>query len=185
MKFHYSTRKIIQAAGVLLRFESTHAMDYFRLLKLLYIADRESLKETGRPIIGQTPVAMKYGPLHSEVYDLIKGQHIDEPQWAKFFQTDGYRIELKEQPGIDTLSRYEIRKLNEVSQRYANLGDWELANLTHDFPEWKGRVVPGTSQPIPLEDILEAVGRAEDIEEILQDAKEKAIYDRFFAGAPG
>ena len=185
MKFYYSTLKIIQAAGVLLRFESTHSMDYYRLLKLLYIADRESLKETGRPIIGQTPVAMDWGPLHGEVYDLIRGQQIDEPQWAEFFQKDGYRIELKKQPGINTLSRYEIQKLNEVSQRYVSLVDRELGALTHDFPEWKKRFVPKTSRPIPWEDILEAVGRAGDIEEILQDAKEKAIYDRFFAGAPG
>ena len=44
MEFYYSTLKIIQAAVVLLRFESTHALDYFRLLNLLYIADRESCK---------------------------------------------------------------------------------------------------------------------------------------------
>jgi len=80
MYFHFSTKKIIEAGAVLLGCRSQRRMSYLRLLKLLYMADRESLKETGWPIIGTQPVAMDYGPVHSEVYDLVKGTHRDSLQ---------------------------------------------------------------------------------------------------------
>src|SRR5262245_9212871 len=63
----FDTMKAIQAAAVLLRFDDG-AMDYLRLLKLLYIADREALRETGRPISYSRTIAMDNGPLSSEVY---------------------------------------------------------------------------------------------------------------------
>ena len=73
MYFQFGTRKIVEAAAVLLRSSQHGRMGRLRLLKLLYIADRESLRETGRPIVGTKLVAMDLGPVHSEVYDLIKG----------------------------------------------------------------------------------------------------------------
>lgn len=38
-------------------------MSYLRMLKLLYLADRESLKETGHTITGDRVVAMEHGPV--------------------------------------------------------------------------------------------------------------------------
>ena len=66
MYFRFSIQKTIQAVGVLLRL-ARGRMGRLRLLKLLYIADRESLREFHRPIIGSRTVAMKNGPLHNEV----------------------------------------------------------------------------------------------------------------------
>ena len=71
--FRLDTRKTIEAAATLLRLAPYRRMSRKRLLALLYLADRESLKPTGRPIIGGRLVAMDYGPIHSEVYDFIKG----------------------------------------------------------------------------------------------------------------
>ncbi len=52
MHFPVKVEKTIQAIGVLFRADRVKRMNYMRLLKLLYIADRESLQETGRPITG-------------------------------------------------------------------------------------------------------------------------------------
>ena len=102
MFFRCKTEKAIQAAAVLLRLAADRRMSYLRLLKLLYIADRESLKRSLRPIIGSRPVAMKEGPLHSEVLDLVKGRHVDEPLWSEYIRRDRYEIELvKDRPGHD------------------------------------------------------------------------------------
>ncbi len=73
MIFRIDTRKAIEAAATLLRLAPHRIMGRKRLLALLYIADRESLKRRGRPIVGGRLCAMDYGPIHSEVYDLIKG----------------------------------------------------------------------------------------------------------------
>ena len=181
MVFRFGTHKVIQAAAVLLRLERGR-MSYLRLLKLLYIADREYLSATGRPIIGTRLVAMKQGPLHSEVYDLVKGGHSDEPLWARFFQKDGYHIELKEDPGVLSLSRKEIDTLTAASEERAMNNEWEIVEETHDFQEWKNSFQQGTSATIPFEDLIDAVGRSGDKEEILQGARDKAAMDRVFRG---
>jgi len=180
MAFRFSTQKTIQAVGVLLEFERTNRMGRLRLLKLLYMADRESLKETGRPLVGSRVVAMKHGPLHSEVLDLIHGQHLAQAEWSKFIRNDGYQVELTQDPGRSTLSRYEIEKLTELSTRFAHREDWDVADVTHEFPEYRKNCEEGTSKTIPFRDILEAVGRAGDAESILQDAKDKTTFDDVF-----
>ena len=43
MPYRFNISKAIEAAGVLLREEPSRRMSRIRLLKLLYIADRESL----------------------------------------------------------------------------------------------------------------------------------------------
>ena len=51
MTFRFDYDKALQAAGVLLSLDGDR-MERIRLLKLLYIADRELLAETGRTITG-------------------------------------------------------------------------------------------------------------------------------------
>jgi uncharacterized phage-associated protein len=179
MYFSSSTTKIIQAASVLLRCEHKQ-MSYLRLLKLLYIADREALKEVGRPILGTRPVAMKHGPLHSIVYDLIKGQHLEEPLWSQYIERDRYQLKLVQDPGVGNLSRYEIKKLTDVCERYAHVDDWALAELTHEFAEWQKNYREHTAVPISLDDILDALGRSADKAAILQDAADEATYRQVF-----
>src|SRR5438552_16937913 len=94
---HFDIHKAIQAAGVLLRSERNR-MSYIRLLKLLYIADRDSIRETGLPLLGSKMVAMDHGPLHSDIYNLVKGIHEQTPLWSRFFSTTGYQVETVEQP---------------------------------------------------------------------------------------
>ena len=71
MVIPFDTLKIVQAAAVLLK-EEAGQMTRLRLLKLLYIADRESLAETLRPISGDDVVAMDHGPVLSSTYKLIR-----------------------------------------------------------------------------------------------------------------
>ena len=184
MSFPFRLRKAIQATHVLLDCQFDDTMEYMRLLKLLYIAERESLEETGVPIIGSRVVAMKNGPLHSRVYDLIKQEGIDEDEWSKYFQTIDNEIRVRERPGVESLSRYEIRKLREVHARFDDIDTWELVDSTHSFPEWRDNYPDpqeNTSNSIPIEDILKAVGRDADTEAILEDAKEDREIDRLLS----
>src|SRR5437870_12867841 len=116
MKFFFNSEKAIQAAAALLRFDEARQMSYLRLLKLLYIADRESLKETGRPITGDHTVAMEHGPVLSAVFDLIKGQHSAWKAWSEYFKKSGYRIQMTHDPGNGQLSKYETGKLRELAE---------------------------------------------------------------------
>lgn len=176
--------KTIQAVGVLLRQAGpTQTANYMRLLKLLYIADRESIRETGRSITGDRVVAMARGPVLSHVLDLIKDQDARSSQWRQFIQTRDYHICLVSDPGNDQLCRYEVDKLREVWDRYRGKDEWDMVQVTHEFSEWmKNDPSPLLSRPIPLADIVEAVGRKDDLDKIEKTTAESAAFDRMFGG---
>src|SRR5438552_3980832 len=111
MHFLFHFKKALQATAVLLGYERGRRMSYMRLLKLLYVADRESLGRTGRPITGDRAVAMKRGPVLNRVYDLIRGQSARAGEWDQFIHTDRYQVELVGEPGRAELSKGEVAKL--------------------------------------------------------------------------
>ncbi len=165
IELNFEMLKKLQAVAILVKQEGGQ-IDRLRLLKLLYMAERESLAERGFPIVGGTVTAMKHGPLHSEVYDIIK-QNGEE--WNELFENKGHSIVLKKMPELLDLSDYEIAKLVEVHQRYGDLDTWEVVEITHEFPEWQRVYVPGTSRTIPLESILASVGIEGQLRESLME----------------
>jgi len=183
MYFDFGTRKTVEAIATIIRSAdrcSPPHMGAMRLLKLLYIADRESLREIGSPILGTRPVAMPLGPVHSEAYDLIRGTRWGEEVWSEFIRRDGREVVLVRDPGVLALSRYEIEKLIETVREYQDTEDFDLVAITHQFEEWKRNYREGTSTAIPLEDIIEAVGRGDDRDEILDEARQSRELDKLF-----
>ena len=179
----FNTKKAVQAAAALLRQEPDRRMSRLRLLKLLYIADRESIKKTGRPIIGSRFVAMDNGPLHSAVYDLIKGQHAHEQDWSAHFRNaPRYNVELYDDPGVSELSKYELEILEKVVKDHLAMEDWDVAVSTHEFDEWRKNYEKGTSKTIPVEHVIEAVGRGDDKDDIIQDMKDSEAFANLFGG---
>ena len=149
MNFRFDFHKTLQASGVLLSLDANR-MAYVRLLKLLYIADREWLAEAGRTITGDEAVAMKNGPVLSRVYDLIKGVAPRTDDWGDFIRKADYSVELKKDPGRGKLSKGEIEKLTEVADRYRAMDDWELSEHTHEFPEWRNHYQARRQHPDPM-----------------------------------
>ena len=174
------TKKAVQAVAVLLKQAPGRQMPYLQLLKLLYIADRESLRETMRPVLGGKTVAMKNGPLHSDVYDLIKYQN---QAWTCYINLYEYDVVLTDDPGDSELSDYEIGLLSNIAEKYSGFTEWQLVDLTHGFSEWlKNYPNPteNTSRPIHLGDILDAVGLQAQKDEILTKISSESREDQAF-----
>lgn len=131
------TQKAIEAASVFLSEYKAHNMEYTRLLKLLYIADRESIAEAGDPMIGPKWIATKKGPLHGTVYDLIKSQTVHAKQWQKFFDTRDHSIYRTHDPGVGALSRGDVQIIHRIGEMYRSHDTWELIEETHAFKEWQ------------------------------------------------
>lgn len=181
MKYRFSLDKAIQAIGVLFRADHVNRMSYLRLLKLLYIADRESLGETGWPITQDRVVAMNNGPVLCQTYELIMGRHVGTPTWSSFFRKAHYWLEQVADPDVGKLSKYEIAKLQEVAQRYEDFTEWDMVEITHGFPEWqKNKPEAKSMKSIPFEDILEAVGKKGLLQSLHQEQKDNEIYDKIF-----
>ncbi len=183
--FKLDVRKAIEAAALLLRLTAHTQMDRKRLLALLFLADRESLRRTGFPIIGGRISALKHGPIHSEVYDFIKGSHARQAEWSHVFEADGYRVKLREDSDsiVSSLSQFEVDLLNELSETHSGRGTWDLAELTHT-EEYKKNYIEGTSTTIPFEDTLSAVNRHNEKTMIAQEAKDKEFFDNLFKSTP-
>ncbi len=179
MTFRFNFEKTLQAAAVLLSLDDNR-MDRIRLLKLLYIADRELLAEAGRPLTGAIPVAMKYGPVPSSVYDLIKGVAGRTVEWSRYIESTNYSVALREDPGRGKLSKREVEKLIEVTERYRSLDDFELSELTHTFDEWDKHYRADTSTPIPWEEVLQPQGKGELVEAIERDEAAGRYLDGLF-----
>lgn len=180
MPFRFNQKKTTQAVALLLGLSENRSSKYMRLLKLLYIADRESLQETGRPITGDRFFAMEQGPVLSELLDLIKGNSLGHAEWSQFIARQGYHVELINDPGDDELCRYEEQKLREVWQRYKGFNEWHMVNETHKLPEWQKNDPGKSSKPIPLSDVLEALGKSEHLHHIYQDARQSREMANFF-----
>ena len=178
MNFRFNFERALQASACLLRLDDKR-MGYLRLLKLLSIADREWLAETGESITGDRAYAMKYGPVLSSIYDLVKGNGSRAGEWDDYIHTEGYALELVADPGRGELSKGIVQKLLEVTKRYADLDDWELSERTHEFKEWAAHF-RGEISPIPWQDILRAQGKPEMIAVVERDEAARQTFDDVF-----
>lgn len=185
MVIPFQTLKVVQACAVLLR-QHEGQMSRLRLLKLLYIADRECLAESLRPVTGDRPVSMDHGPVLTRTYNLIKSLDIDSPLWDRFIQLHGPQdLRLIENPGVEKLSQYEIDKLQSISERHRSMNDYDIALETHQFAEWQRNQPdrPHSSKPIPLGDLFIALGLTELASELERSSLEEAELDELLGGA--
>lgn len=156
-------------------------MSYMRLLKVLYIAERELLRDYEVPLTGSRVIAMKHGPVLEDVFSLIRHQHMGTARWAEVFEQQGFDLVLISDPDVGRLSPFITRKLDDVATRHAQDDQWQLVEATHEFSEWQ-KNNPGTSsKPIPLEDILAAVGKLESYDSIVRSAIECSQACDFFS----
>jgi uncharacterized phage-associated protein len=183
IRFNFDERKATAATAFLLDLASGD-MEYLRLIKLLYFADRESLDTLGRPITGDRYVSMRHGPVLSQVYDLIKrvifGMKVQGGPWAEYIEGTGrYGVRLKKAADLGALSEAELDVLRDVFERSRARDRWDLRDETHELPEWED---PGaSSEEIAVEKILQILGKSEvEIEEIRQRAAEEVHFDRIF-----
>jgi uncharacterized phage-associated protein len=72
MELRFDFEKSLQAAAYLLHLEEGR-MPYLRLLKLMYIAERELLAQTASPLTGDSYRALEDGPVLNRVFNLIGG----------------------------------------------------------------------------------------------------------------
>lgn len=180
----FNIEKTIQAAAHLIKRMPEQADNYMRLLKLLYVAERTSLAERGMPITGDTPYAMRRGPVLSVTFYLIKGEDPDSPKWEQYIQKNRYLVYLKSDPGNLQLSRAELSILDRVAYQFENYDEWAMVHWCHKhIPEyqknWRARGNKKRRR-IPLQDVLEAVGRPDVRSAMIERANANAYFGKLF-----
>ena len=182
MNFQFNLTKSVHAMAYLCA--RLARVDKAKLMKLLYLADREALLRWGRPISTDRYVSMDRGPVLSRVLDLATdGEDPGTPSiWAlSITEPSNYEVELKAEAGDDELSEAEIQVLDKVFAEHGTKSRWDLVKLTHTLPEW---IDPhGSAIAITYRDILKAGGKSElEIAAVEDDLDELAETDLLLAG---
>jgi uncharacterized phage-associated protein len=159
-------------------------MSYMKLIKLLYLADREALARWGRPITTDIYFSMDKGPVLSHVLDRInEGPSPEDPSyWAQHITPSGnYEVTLTTDPDGDLLSEAEDELLDSVFKAHGHLSRWKIVDLVHTLPEWQNP--SGGAIPIRYSDILKAFNKKpEEIAAIESELASLARVDALCAG---
>lgn len=157
------------------------AINIMKLVKLMYLADRESLKRYGAPISFDRMVSLDNGPVLSQTLNLINGDVSRDAAavWEGWISDrSNHRVRLQREFAIeklDQLSDADVEVLESVWREFGYMDQWDLSAYTHkNCPEWKDP--DGSSLPINEADVLQAVGMPKEDAEILA-ARLKAERD--------
>ena len=160
----FDERKTTHLAAYLLQKSDNNTLYILKLMKLLYIVDREALKQLGHPVTYDNYVSMKHGPVLSKTYDLMGGMVQDHAGiWnAMISDQNDHKISIADacEVSYDALSEAEMEIADQVFGEYGHIPRFELVEITHSFPEWRD---PGcSSAPIFHEDILKGADFNDD-----------------------
>ncbi len=181
----FNERKVAQMAAFLLR-KQNDRMPHLKLMKLLYLADRESMGRFGAPISGDRIVAMPHGPVLSMTLNLMDGDVESAPGgWDGLISDkENHELSLKHaitRDDLDELSQADIDVLEAVWAQFGHMDKWTIRDYTHDHcPEWTDP--NGSSNPISYESVFRALGQpAEVAMELSARIESERTLDKIFA----
>ena len=162
-------------------------MPILKLMKLLYLADRESMDRYGYPMSYDYMVSMQHGPVLSGTLNLINDFIESSDDGWKDWISDraNHEVDLiKDQitiDDLDELSVAEIEVLDAIWERFGHMGKYALRDYTHDHcAEW--RDPRGSSRQIEYKDVFQALGKSEEQAVALQaEILSKQSVDDLFA----
>ena len=161
MSLTFNEKKATQAAGLLLE-RAGGRMNAMKLIRMLYLADREAILRWGRSITTDFYVFLKHGPVLSHILNLIiegDDPRLEASIWSAhigLLQDAAVALQGPLEP--QHLSDGEREILDEIARLHGARTPWELADLTRALPEWQDP--QGSALPFGVPDILAAYRRA-------------------------
>ncbi len=133
--------------------KATQALNFFavkkdgrinkmKAIKLIFLADKLHLRKYGRTIIGDFYLAMKFGPVGSQTKNVaelsyrlptevvIYARKYIKPTIDKQTFTSVSSVDL----GL--FSKTDVECLNSIYDEFSDKDQFELAEITHKYPEW-------------------------------------------------
>lgn len=141
------------------------SINVLKVIKLVYLADRESLRSRGHPIQDEPRFSLPHGPINSTTLDHLNGAYRDnQPVWQKVLEARaGNNVGMANndltEADLDMLSKRELSILNDVWNRLGHMDRFDLADWTHlpkNVAEWQDP--NGSRLNITLERMMTAVG---------------------------
>jgi uncharacterized phage-associated protein len=168
LAYRFNERKAAQVAARFLALAGGR-LPYLSAIKLIYLADRESLRVTGFPMTGDSFASLPHGPVSRAVCDLFRGERSSNGEWGGLVKTEGYDGVLVGEPAADELSRFEKETIDALWQRFKGMNQWRLRDFTHGLPEYQDP--HGSSIPIyPGQVLLQSGWTLQRIRDLAEEA---------------
>ena len=136
--FVFDTKKAIQTILYVATRLPNQPANLYKVLKVIYFADKEHLHRYGRFIFGDQYVAMNHGPVPSGAYDIVKyvrGEMAwgpECPEAKDAFGADRHSVVPFIDADRNLFSDSDIECLDEAIKKYGNLSFNELKKISHD-----------------------------------------------------
>ena len=173
----FDERKTVQVAALLVK-KFNNTLDMGKLLKMIYLIDRKSLEDRGYPVTFDRPYNMKFGPILSHTYRLMKEGN--GTYWNKVFLVPDTKhlVKLRDvEVGIGALSEADVEYIDKVVEEVGHLSFQEISQYTHTLAEYED--TGDTSRPIEWNNWLRAVGWDDDeILDIREELDGRANFEK-------
>lgn len=154
-----------------------------KLLKLLYIIDETSVKETGAPVTGLDYRVWKMGPVAYDVYkDFVFDDSIQFATFAegkkstsKIRNNDIVKIESVNHFDDSEFSDYEMELIDSIVDKFGHFDGEALINLLHE----KGSLWDKIVEANKLMTLFEKQNTTDlriDLSEVLEDPHKKELF---------
>lgn len=160
-------------------------LDYIHLFKIMYFAQQEHLKIYGLPLMDDTFVARKHGPVPALTYKVLRG--LEGKVDVISMELEGFveclQIHVKNghqmvtaipeiECDMDELSKSNVKILNKWIDACKNVNTFDLSGLSHDRA-WKRAKKQmektGEDTRITLYDMAEAAGASQDMLNVIRE----------------
>ena len=134
------TRKIIQALTYFSYKQPNHELNNRKAYKLLWLADRYQLRQSGRFLTGDKYYAMQFGPVPSDAKNILEGKdtvmHTDPEYVAQYIKLNGTKYSALCEPDMKVFSISDKAILDLVLEHFNGMSTAALSEMSHEFPEW-------------------------------------------------
>ncbi len=133
-------RKAVQSMNYL-ALQAGGQINKMKLLKLIYFADRYHVRKYGRLVSNDSYVAMKYGPVPSTAKDIAESndylaKEIVDYSLRYIEPVDNLTLASAHKVDESVFSESDLEALQFAWDTFGHLDQFELAKLTHEYPEW-------------------------------------------------
>jgi len=140
ISFNFDYRKATQALN-LFAINEGGKINRMKALKLLYFADRYHLRKYGRLISNDTYFAMDHGPVASGTKDIAQQTDFigeTERDYSTRYLIVEHLHDVSSKSTYDdkVFSDSDIEALKFAWEKFGHLDQFQLAKLTHKYPEW-------------------------------------------------
>ena len=147
----------------------TGMVDYYHLMKILYLAERQHLAKWGEKITTDDYYALPHGPVPTRIYDSLKAVKEGNGGFLSdvvAVEKDSPNVIPLRSPDMDYLSKSEIEALDNAIAKNIVKSFAELEQMTHD--EYYHKAL-ANGRKMSIEDIARSGGASEQMIDFIRE----------------